>query len=175
LVLIKPDAIKKGLVGEIISRFERVGLKLEAIKKVKATPEIIKKHYPNDQSWLNSVGKKTIDAYKKYNLNIVEDIGTTDDLEVGKLVREWLIQHLTSNPVIALILSGNYAVEVVRKIVGDTIPIFAELGSIRGDFSIDSVNLSTKERRALQNLVHASKTAQEAEREISLWFKGTGL
>lgn len=147
-----------------------MGLKLEEIKKIKATSEIIEKHYPNNQDWLKSVGKKTIDVYKKCNLNIVDDIGTDDDLEIGKLVRKWLIKNLTSEPVVVLILSGNYAIEIVRKIVGDTVPIFAELGSIRGDFSIDSVNLSSKEKRALQNLVHASTTVEEAEREISIWF-----
>ncbi|MHC2994807.1 MAG: nucleoside-diphosphate kinase [Candidatus Atribacteria bacterium] len=171
LVLIKPDAFKRGLVGEIISRFERVGLKLEEMKIVNATVEIVEKQYPDDKNWIRSMGKKAVDTYKKYNLNIAEDLGTDDALEVGKLVRKWLIQHLTSGPVVALILSGNHAIEVVRKIVGNTVPLFAELGSIRGDFSIDSPDLSTKEKRALQNLVHASETVEEAKREISLWFK----
>jgi len=170
LVLIKPEAFKRGLVGEIISRFERVGLRLEEMKIVKATTEIVGKHYPDDKNWIRSVGKKSVDTYKKYNLKIAEDLGIDDALEVGKLVREWLIQHLTSGLVVALILSGNHAVEVVRKIVGNTVPLFAELGTIRGDFSIDSPDLSIKEKRALQNLVHASSTIEEAKREISLWF-----
>jgi nucleoside-diphosphate kinase len=118
LVLIKPDAFKRGLVGEIISRFERVGLKLEGMKIVNATNEIVEKHYPDDKNWIKSVGKKTIDTYEKYNLNIIKDLGTNDALKIGKLVRKWLIQHLTSGPVLVLILSGNHAVEIVRKIVG---------------------------------------------------------
>jgi nucleoside-diphosphate kinase len=170
LVLIKPDAFKRGLVGEIISRFERVGLKLEGMKIVNATIEIVEKHYPDDKNWIRSVGKKTIDAYEKYNLNIIEDLGTNDALKIGQLVRKWLIQHLTSGPVLVLILSGNHAVEIVRKIVGNTVPIFAELGTIRGDFSIDSPDLSAREKRVLLNLVHASETVEEAKREISLWF-----
>jgi len=170
LVLIKPDAFKRGLVGEIISRFERVGLKLEGMKIVNATTEIVEKQYPDDKNWLRSVGKKTIDTYEKYNLNIIKDLGTNDALKIGQLVRKWLIQHLTSGPVLVLILSGNHAVEIVRKIVGNTVPLFAELGTIRGDFSIDSPDLSTRERRVLQNLVHASETVEEAKREISLWF-----
>ncbi|MBA3061535.1 nucleoside-diphosphate kinase [bacterium] len=174
LVLIKPDAFKRGLIGEIISRFERVGLSLEEIKIVNATTEIVGKHYPDDKNWIRSVGKKTVDTYQKYNLNIAEDLGTDDALEVGKLVRKWLIQHLTSGPVVALILSGNHAIEVVRKIIGNTIPLFAELGTIRGDFSMDSPDLSIKEKRALQNLVHASSTIEEAKREISLWFEKVG-
>jgi len=170
LVLIKPDAFKRGLVGEIISRFERVGLKLEGMKIVNATNEIVEKHYPDDKNWIRSVGKKTIDTYEKYNLNIIKDLGTNDALKIGKLVRKWLIQHLTSGPVLVLILSGNHAVEMVRKIVGNTVPLFAELGTIRGDFSIDSPDFSTRERRVLHNLVHASETVEEAKREISLWF-----
>jgi len=170
LVLIKPDAVKRGLIGEIISRFERIGLKLEGMKLVNATIEIVEKHYSDDKNWIKSLGKKTIDTYAKYNLNIIEDLDTNDALKIGKLVRKWLIQHLTSGPVLVLILSGNHAVEMVRKIVGNTVPIFAELGTIRGDFSIDSPDLSTRERRVLQNLVHASETVEEAKREISLWF-----
>lgn len=171
LVLIKPDAFKRGLVGEIISRFERAGLRLEETKIVNAATEIVEKHYLDDKNWIRSIGKKTVDAHKKYNLNIAEDLGTDDTLEVGKLVRKWLIQHLTSGPVFVLILSGNHAIEVARKIIGNTIPLFAELGTIRGDFSIDSPDLSIKEKRALQNLVHASSTIEEAKREISLWFE----
>ncbi|MBU1428533.1 nucleoside-diphosphate kinase [bacterium] len=174
LVLIKPDAFKRGLIGEIITRFERVGLSLEEIKIVNATTEIVGQHYPDDKNWIRSVGKKTVDAYKKYNLNIAEDLGTDDALEVGNLVRKWLIQQITSGPIIAIILSGNHAIEVVRKIIGNTIPLFAELGTIRGDFSMDSPDLSIKEKRALQNLVHASSTIEEAKREISLWFEKVG-
>jgi len=171
LVLIKPDALKRGLVGEIISRFESMELSLEEIKIVNATRKIVEKHYSDDKNWIRSVGKKTVDAYQKYNLNIAEDLGTDDALEVGKLVRKWLIQQITSGPIIAIILSGNHAIEVVRKIAGNTIPLFAELGTIRGDFSIDSPDLATKEKRALKNLVHASSSVKEAKREISLWFE----
>jgi len=170
LVLIKPDAFKRGLIGEIITRFERVGLKLEEMKIVNATTEIVGKHYPDDKKWIRSVGKKTLDNYKKYNLNILKDLRTSDTQKIGELVRKWLIQQITSGSIIAIILSGNHAIEVVRKIIGNTIPLFAELGSIRGDFSIDSPDLSIKERRALQNLVHASSSIEEAKREISLWF-----
>ena len=171
LVLIKPDAFKRGLVGKIISRFESVGLSLEEMKIVNATTKIVEKHYSDNKIWIRSVGKKTVDAYQKYNLNIAEDLGTDDALKVGNLVRKWLIKQITSGPIIAIILSGNHAIEVVRKIVGNTVPLFAELGTIRGDFSIDSPDLATKGKRALQNLVHASSSVEEAKREISLWFE----
>ena len=175
LVLIKPDAFKRGLVGEIVSRFERAGLRLEETKIVNATTEIVGKHYPDDKNWIRSVGKKTVDTYQKYHLNITEDLGTGDALKIGELVRKWLIQQITSGPMIALILSGNHAVEAVRKMVGNTVPLFAEPGTIRSDFSIDSPELSMKEKRAVQNLVHASSTIEEANREISLWFEFKNL
>jgi nucleoside-diphosphate kinase len=170
LVLIKPEAIKRAQVGEIISRLERVGLNLEKMKIIQPAREIIEKHYPDKQDWIRNVGSKTIDTYKKYNLDLRKDLGTKDALEIGQIIREWLIQHLTASPVVALILSGNHAVEVTRKIVGGTVPLFAELGSIRGDFSADSPDCSTPEKRVLYNLVHASESVEEARREITLWF-----
>lgn len=170
LVLIKPDALKRGLVGKIISRFERVGLDIDDMKLTNPTKEMVKKHYPDDANWLISAGKKTKETYTKYHLNLVSDLGTVDALEIGKLIRKWLIQHLTSGPVVAMILIGNHAVEITRKIVGSTVPLFADLGTIRGDFSIDSPEFSTQEKRVLQNLVHASETVDEAKREMTLWF-----
>ncbi len=170
LVLIKPEAIERRLVGEIISRLERVGLKLEEIKFLSTTREIVEKHYPDNQNWLRKVGSKTIDTYKRYNLDLRQDLGTEEALEIGRIIRKWLIEHLTSSPIIALILSGNHAVEVTRKMVGSTVPLFAELGTIRGDFSADSPDCSTPEKRVLYNLVHASESVEEAQREIALWF-----
>ena len=170
LVLIKPDAFQRGLSGEIISRFERVGLKLEKMKLIKPTKEIVARHYPDDEEWLKSIGEKTTKTYQKYNLNLTDDLGTDDALKIGKTIREWLIQYVTSGSVIAILLSGNHAIEVVRKLVGNTVPIFAELGTIRGDYSIDSPDLADKEKRSIQNLVHASGNKQEAKKEIALWF-----
>jgi nucleoside-diphosphate kinase len=171
LVLIKPDAFNRKLVGEIILRFERVGLKLVEMKITRPATELVEKHYPDEQNWIKSAGQKTIDTYQKYNLDLVKDLGTEDALEIGKLIRKWLIQYLTSGTVVAIILSGNHAIEVVRKIVGSTVPLFAALGTIRGDFSVDSPDFSTPEKRVLENLIHASDTIEEAEREISLWFE----
>ncbi|MBN2395216.1 MAG: nucleoside-diphosphate kinase [Candidatus Atribacteria bacterium] len=170
LVLIKPDAVQRGLVGEIISRFERIGLILDEMKLLIPDEQIVKKHYPDDLNWLRNAGGKTIETYQKFQLNLMDDLGTVDVIEIGKIIRKWLIQHLTSGPTIAMILSGNHAVEVTRKIVGSTIPLFAELGTIRGDFSIDSPDYSTPQKRVLMNLVHASESLSEANREINLWF-----
>lgn len=174
-VLMKPEAFDRFLIGEVISRFERAGLMLEEMKKVNATTEIAEKYVPNNKNWIKSVGKKTIHTYKKYDLNVIKDLGTNDALKIGKLVRKWLTAHLTSGPVIAIIFSGNHAIESARKIVGNTVPLFAELGSIRGDFSTDTPDLSNREKRVILNLVHASETAEEAEREISIWFEEFNL
>lgn len=170
LVLIKPDAFKRGLSGEIISRFERTGLTLKEMKLTKPAKGLVEKHYSDDEEWLKSIGEKTIKTYEKYSLNLKDDLGTENALEIGKTIRKWLIQYVTSGPVIAIVFSGNHAVEVVRKLVGNTVPIFAELGTIRGDYSIDSPDLADREKRSIQNLVHASGNIEEAKKEIALWF-----
>jgi nucleoside-diphosphate kinase len=170
LVLIKPDAVQRKLIGEIIARFERVGLKFEEMKITIPTTELVGKHYLDHDSWLSSIGKKTIDTYQKYHLHLKTDLDTENALEIGRIIRGWLIQYITSGPVVAMVISGNHAIEVVRKMVGNTAPLFADLGTIRGDYSIDSPDLADREKRAIKNLVHASGTPEEAEREISLWF-----
>ncbi len=170
LVLIKPEAIIRGLVGKIITRFEMKGLVLKEMKVVRPEKSIIEKHYPDNENWIKNVGNKTIDTYKRFNLNLVQDLGTENPFEIGSIIRGWLIEHLALKPVIAIILYGNHAVEVTRKMVGSTVPLFAEIGTIRGDFSSDSPDCSTPEKRVLYNLVHASESAEEARREISLWF-----
>lgn len=170
LVLIKPDAFKRGLTGKIIARFERTGLKLEKMKLIKPSKDLIEQHYPEDEGWLKSIGEKTIKTYEKYSLNLIDDLGTDGALEIGKIIRKWLIKYVTSGPIIAIVISGNHAIEVVRKLVGNTVPVFAELGTIRGDYSIDSPDLADKEKRSIHNLVHASGNQQEAEKEITLWF-----
>jgi len=170
LVLIKPDAFEKRIVGQIISRIERIGLNLDDLKMIKPDRETVEKHYPDEHNWVRKIGERTIDSYRKYNLDLRKDFNDENSLQIGKTIREWLIQYIISGPVIAIIVSGNHAVEVVRKIIGNTAPIFADLGTIRGDFSIDSPDLADKNHRAIHNLIHASGSIEEAEKEISLWF-----
>jgi nucleoside-diphosphate kinase len=171
-VVIKPDAVRRGLVGAILSKFENTGLKIEAMKMLNASKELVDNHYPNSEDWLISVGMKTKKAYEEYNLDLLKDLGTTDALEIGRVIKGWLLEYITSGPVVALILIGNRAVEEVRKLVGNTSPIFADSASIRGSFSSDSPDLANKEKRPLYNLIHASGSVEEAEHEISLWFGG---
>jgi nucleoside-diphosphate kinase len=101
-------------------------------------------------------------------------MGTSDALEIGKMVRGWLLDYLTSAPMVRMVIQGVHAVDMVRKIVGDTLPYRAEMGTIRGDFSVDSPTLANKEQRAVMNIVHASATPEESEHEIEFWFGNKG-
>ena len=169
-LMIKPDGVQKGLIGEVIKRLEQRDLKIVALKMFQATREDIDSHYPKDEKWIKRLGEKTLDTYKKYGYDPKKEVGTDDPLEIGKEVRGWLIEFMTSAPMVKMIIQGIHAVDIVRKIVGPTIPAKADMGTIRGDFSIDSPVLANKEKRAIMNLVHASETTEEAEHEIKYWF-----
>lgn len=171
LILLKPDAVKRGLVGEIISRFERAGLKLAAAKMVRADEELANKHYPLERTeFIEGMGKKSIDNYKDLGIDPIEEFGSDDPHEVGKTVQGWLVEGITSGPVIAMVLEGPHSVELVRKLAGNTLPIKAEPGTIRGDYSFDSSFLANSQKRTIHNLIHASGDKKEAEFEINLWF-----
>ena len=170
LVIIKPDGVRRGLVGSIISVFEGAGLRLVAMKMVKPTRDLIFKHYPDSREWLESVGSKTCKAYEECGLDLREVFGTGDKIEIGRTVKSWLVDYLTSGDVVAVLLEGNAAVANVRRLCGDTFPMFADPGSIRGRYSLDSPDAANSEKRAVHNLVHASANLEEARFEISLWF-----
>lgn len=169
-LMIKPDGVRKGLIGEILNRLEQRDLKIVALEMFKPSREEMDRHYPKDEAWLRRVGQKTLGTYHKYGYDPVKELGTDDDLKIGETVREWLLDFMTSAPLVKMVVQGAHAVDVVRKIVGPTIPSQAEMGTIRGDFSIDSPALANKEKRAVMNLAHASETPEEAENEIKLWF-----
>lgn len=171
-LMIKPDGVRKGLVGEIIKRVEQRDLKVVALEMFQATEDDIDSHYPKDEKWINRLGEKTLATYEKYGLNPKEEMGTDDTMEIGNQVRGWLIEFMTSAPMVKMIIQGVHAIDMVRKIVGPTMPSDADMGTIRGDFSVDSPALANKEQRAIQNLVHASETKEEASHEIEYWFGG---
>jgi nucleoside-diphosphate kinase len=172
LVLLKPDALERGLVGEIIGRFEKAGLRLLAAKMVRPNEELAHKHYPTDRrEFIEGMGQKTLESSREEGHDPKENFGTEDPHEIGLHLQKWL----TSGPVIALVLEGPNAVEGVRKIAGHTIPVKAGPGTIRGDFSDDSAILANTEKRSIKNLVHASGDKEEAEFEISLWFSESEL
>lgn len=171
LIVVKPDGVVRGLTGEILSRFEKAGLKLIAAKMVVVSRELAEKHYPHDREELwTGIGNKTLDNYKKFEADAKELLGTNDPKEIGAMVRVWLLEYITNGPVFAAVLEGPHAVELVRKICGHTLPLQASPGTIRGDFSFDSSFLANTGKRAIKNLIHASGTVEEARYEIPLWF-----
>jgi nucleoside-diphosphate kinase len=174
LVILKPDAYVRGLTGEIIARFERAGLKIEQIRISQGEDATVDDHYPRDEGWLGTVGGKTLADYEKLGISAVEKLGTTDAIEIGQKVRGWLIAFMQSAPIVPMVLSGNRAIETVRKIVGATLPVSAIPGTIRGDYSSDSADLANDELRPVRNLIHASGDPEEAAREIKLWFPTLG-
>jgi nucleoside-diphosphate kinase len=165
LVLVKPDAVQRGLVGEIIARFERCGLKLIGMKMVYADKSIAGEHYADDEEWLKSVGAKTKESYAKKGVELKES-----ELEIGQNIRQKLMDFISMSPVVALCIEGHNAVSHIRKIVGPTSPGDALPGTIRGDLSFDTYQLADKSGRPIQNLIHASGTVDEAEREVKVWF-----
>lgn len=171
LVVIKPDGVARGLVGEILRRFERVGLKVVASKMMQVTPEHAEKHYPEDRESLwKGIGGKTLENYGEMGVDAKKELGTDDPLEIGHMVRVWLHKYISEGPVFACVLEGPHAVELVRRITGHTLPLKAESGTIRGDFSFDSSYLANSAKRPIRNLIHASGDPEEAEYEVSLWF-----
>ena len=165
LVLIKPDGVQRGLVGEILSRFERCGLKVIGMKMVYPNEKLAGEHYIADEEWLNTVGEKAKKAYEKQGVTVEKE-----NRQIGLEIRDQLIDYLVMSPVVAFVLEGHNAVKHVRKIVGATSPGDAAPGTIRGDYSFDSYALADKSKRPIQNLIHASGEVHEAKREIGLWF-----
>lgn len=170
LVVIKHDAVMRGLMGEVIQRLERVGLKLIALEFLDATEDMGDKHYASSKENLKRFGQHTIDEYKKKGLDPVEKFGTDNALELGKIIKRWNVELITRGPVLAMVWQGPDAVEIVRKLAGDTRPKTAAPGTIRGDFSWDNYEVANDELRSVYNILHASGTEKEAEFEISLWF-----
>lgn len=167
LVIIKPDGIQRNLVGEVIGRYENVGLKLVAMKMMVATSELVEKHYTLDPEWIRIAGEKSIKSAKeKGHIPLSEE-----PVEVGNIVLNSLKKYITSGPIIAMVWEGSHAVAIVRKMVGSTEPLSSDVGTIRGDYVIDSYQVSNQDGRAIRNLVHASGSAKEAEDEIKHWFK----
>lgn len=170
LVLIKPDGVKRGLTGEIIRRIEQRGLKIIALKMFQATIEQIDEHYPKNPQWIKRLGEKSLKTYEKYGLDPLKELGVNDSAQIGKMVREWIIDFMVSGPLVKMAVQGVHAVDMVRKLCGNTLPNLAEMGTIRGDYSVDSPALANAGKRAVHNIVHASETSEEASHELDCWF-----
>lgn len=167
LVIIKPDGVQRTLIGEIVKRYERMGLKLIAIKMMVPTEEHIEKHYTIDPEWRRITGEKRIKAAKEKG----EKLPTEDPYEITAVILEKLKRYMTSGPVIAMVWQGMHSVELVRKATGGTEPRTSDVGTIRGDYVIDSYQVGDDDKRAVRNLVHASGSVDEAKLEIDHWFK----
>ncbi len=172
VVLVKPDGVKRGLIGEVISRFEKMGLKVIALKLIWVDADLAKKHYPESRTELmKAIGEKTLQTYEKYGMDPKEEFGEMTAEEIGKMVNNWNIDFITSGPVVAILLEGVHAIDNVRMLVGNTLPVNAVPGTIRGDYSVDSPALANTRKRSVHNLVHASGNQEEAKYEQQLWFK----
>jgi nucleoside-diphosphate kinase len=170
-VIIKPDGVQRSLIGEVIKRYEKIGLKLVGLKMGVTTPDMVEKHYTLDPEWMRKTGEKTIANYKKKG----QEPPSEDPLEITKVVLESLKRYMVSGPVIMMVWQGAHAVGIVRKITGATEPLSSDVGTIRGDFVLDSYVMSDIAGRAVRNILHASGTVEEAEEEIKLWFKDEEL
>lgn len=175
MIIVKHDGVARGLMGDIISRFERVGLKMIAMEFVAASDDMGVAHYPDSEEWMEKVGKRTLSEYEEKGIDAVERLGTDVAVEIGKLVKDWLVEYLTMGPVLAMVFEGPEAVKIGRKLVGDTIPVNAAPGTIRGDFSWDNADLANDQKRPFYNLIHASGSVDEAKEEIELWFSDKEL
>lgn len=170
LVIIKPDGVQRGLVGEILNRFERAGLKITAMKMEWPSKKLVGQHYTDEMAYYQTV-------WEKAKKSVEERGGTMKETpkQLGDRVREANMRYLSTGPVIAFVLKGNNAISQTRMIIGGTNPATADIGTIRGDLTIDDFSAADTEDRAVRNLMHASSEPDEAEREIALWFDKKGV
>jgi nucleoside-diphosphate kinase len=171
LVLVKPDGVKRGLIGEIVRRIEQRGLKIVAIQMFQADKKTLMLHYSDSPENLKAMGEKTLAIYQKHGMNAKKEIGTDAPVKIGKMVHGWITDFMCEGPIVKMVVQGLHAVEMVRKLVGNTMPSQAEMGTVRGDYSVDSAVLANAQKRGIRNLVHASGNIAEADAEINLWFK----
>jgi nucleoside-diphosphate kinase len=164
-VAIKHDGVQRSLIGEIIKRIERTGLKIVAMKMFVPEQSKIEEHYSKDDSWCTKVGERTIENLEKEGRKVEKTA-----LEYGQEVLNALYNYFKLGPIVGMIVEGNQSVAIVKKLVGGTEPTTSDVGTIRGDFTIDSYGISNTDGRAVRNLIHCSDKPEEAEREIKIWF-----
>lgn len=170
LVIIKPDGVQRSLVGDIIARIERTGLKIIAMKMIMAKEAPLWKHYNKDDAWFLEKGNIVIKNRKEQGMSVDKEA-----IEYGKDILRANIDFMTAGPVLAMVIQGNQAVGIVKKLVGGTEPLTSDVGTIRGDLTIDTYELANASGRAVRNLIHCSDKVSEAEREIPLWFEEAEL
>ena len=167
LVLVKPDGVQRGLIGEVIKRYEKCGLKLVAIKMIIPSKDLALAHYSIDPDWAIKTGTKTFDSYESRGL----PLPGKDPIKFAENVRKNLVSFMTSGPIVTMVWQGMGAISIVRKITGSTEPLSSAPGTIRGDYTIDSYTASDEDKRAVRNIIHSSGSIDEANKEIPIWFK----
>lgn len=166
LVIIKPDGVVRQITGDIITRFERKGLKIVALKMVHPTKQQVEKHYELDEEWLESSGARTLEGYKEQGF----DTDGVTAREIGLNTRRKLMNYLGAGPVVALVLEGAHVIEIVRRLRGSTSPLQSEAGTIGFDYSLESYQLADAGDWAIRNILHGSDSRDSANREIPIWF-----
>ncbi len=170
LIIIKPDGVQRGLLGKIVNRFEQVGLKIIGLKFEMADEKKVIAHYPETDAWFKKVGERTLTNYAKKGLDVKKIFNTDDPIQIGRTVKKWLVTYFQESPVLIMVLESYDCIEIVRKLSGNTIPLLATCGTIRGDFSHDTIDLANEQNRPLRNIIHASDTVEDGEKEIKVWF-----
>ncbi len=170
LIILKPDAVKRALVGTIIETFENAGLKLLAGKMLQPEADVIKKHYPGTLKWIKEMGEKTLSSFKESGVDVKKKMGTDDSAKLGQFVYDRLIKYWQEGPIIVMVWEGPNAIQIARKLRGHTIPLLAQTGTILAQYSFDSSTLSSSLDRVVKTFIHASGSVEEAEREIKYWF-----
>jgi nucleoside-diphosphate kinase len=166
--MIKHDGVQRNLVGEIIKRFEQAGLKLVAIKMFVPDMERATKHYGKDDAWCQKKG----DIYVG-NMQERGETPTRPAIEYGRDIVRALLKYITCGPVIAMVWEGNQSVAIAKKLAGGTEPTTSDVGTIRGDYTLDSYAIANMDSRAVRNLIHITDPADPegtAEMEIGIWF-----
>jgi nucleoside-diphosphate kinase len=165
-VILKPDTVQRSLIGEVIKRFERTGLKCTAMKMFVPDEARLIEHYNKSDEWFQKKGTNVINDLLAQGLPV-----NKEPMEYGKDIIRTIVKYMTAAPVIAMVWEGNQSVAVVTKLIGTTEPATSDVGTVRGDYTIDSYGHASFENRAVRNLVHCSDAVEEAEREIAIWFK----
>ena len=167
-VMLKPDAVQRSLIGELIKRFEQSGLKCSAMKMFTADEKRLFEHYNKNDEWFMEKGTNIVKDLEAQNRPVDKE-----PIEYGKDIIRANAKFMSSAPVVAMIWEGNQSVAVIKKIVGSTEPASSDVGTVRGDYTVDSYSHAAYEDRAVRNLVHCSDMVEEAEREIALWMENS--
>jgi nucleoside-diphosphate kinase len=168
-VILKPDAVQRGLLGEILKRVERIGLKIVAMKMTQADEALIFKHYNKDDAWYERKGKGIVENRTKLGMPVEKEA-----IEYGRDIIRKMVHYMAACPVVCLVIEGNQAQAVMKRLVGGTEPTVADSGTIRGDFALDSYFLCDVDgSRGMRNLIHCTDPAdgpQAFDYEVSVWF-----